>query len=185
MGIFPPRNGVSVLNEAVGMRPDTDTERSTEPLADVPPAVERGVRVFNEHDAEGVLAEFADGGTFTDPLLDEELAGADLRAYLEETYEAFPDLRLDARRVIAADDGAVAIEATYRGTHEGRIQGVPATGREVAISGVSVIDVDADGITAWRDYFDQQAFAEQLGLTFPDVVPLLPRLAVAKLKERA
>lgn len=41
----------------------------------------------------------------------------------------------------------------------------------------SVVTVSEDGITDWRDYWNEQAFRQQLGLTFPAVVGHLPRFA--------
>jgi steroid delta-isomerase-like uncharacterized protein len=148
------------------------------------PHVRRALEAFDDHDADGVLAEFAEGGTFTDPL-EEELAGEELREYCEDLFVAFPDLRLEEKRVMTSEGGATAIECVYRGTHEGSMEGIPATGRSIAVPGVSVIATAEDGITYWRDYWDQEEFAEQLGLTFPEVLPLLPRMALAKLGELA
>lgn len=149
---------------------------------DMDPHVRRAVESFNDQDAEGVVAEFAEGGTFTDPL-EEEVAGEELRAYCAELFVAFPDVRFEQNRVVTSDDGATAIEGVYTGTHEGTLEGIPATGRSVAVPSVSVIATSEDGITYWRDYWDQEEFAEQLGLTFPDVLPLLPRMVLAKLRE--
>ena len=84
------------------------------------------------------------------------------------------------KRVVAADDGVTAIEGEYVGTHEGPLGGIPATGNSVTVPTMVVIDTSDDGITAWRDYWDGRTFFEQLGLTFPEILPLLPKLVVAK-----
>lgn len=143
--------------------------------------VRRAIDAFNDQNAEGVVAEFAETGTFTDPLVD-AVTGRELREYCEDLFVAFPDVRLEEQRVVTDGDGTTAVEGTYTGTHEGPIEGVPATGNSVAVPSVSVIVVGDDGVTYWRDYWDQQTFSEQLGLTFPAIVPLLPRMALAKLK---
>jgi steroid delta-isomerase-like uncharacterized protein len=128
------------------------------------------------------MDEMAKEATFTDPL-EENVSGAELREYTVEIFEAFPDVRLEVKRVISADDGVVAIEGVYVGTHEGVLDGIPPTGNNVVIPTMTVIDVSQDGITSWRDYWDQQEFSEQLGLTFPDVLPLVPKIVVAKVRE--
>lgn len=46
---------------------------------------------------------------------------------------------------------------------------------------MSVISVSDDGITSLRDYWNENGFAEQLGLAFPEIFPTLPRIAAAKL----
>lgn len=145
------------------------------------PDVERAIQAFNDHDADRLLDQMAEGATFTDPL-ETDVSGAELHAYTVELFEAFPDIRLEVDRVIASDGAVVAIEGTYVGTHEGPLEGVPPTGKTVEVPTMTVIDVGDDGITAWRDYWDGQTFAEQLGLTFPDILPLLPRIAVGKLR---
>lgn len=145
------------------------------------PHIERAIKAFNDHDVDRLMGEIADDATFTDPLA-EELSGAELREYTVEIFEAFPDRRLEVKRVIASDDGTVAIECEYLGTLEGTLEGVPPTGNFVRVPSMTVIDVSEDGISSWRDYWDQQKFSEQLGLTFPEIIPLLPKLAVAKVR---
>lgn len=130
---------------------------------DLDPTVARAMDAFNDHDAERLLAEFAEDSTFSDPFVD-ELTKAELRGYTAEVFEAFPDVRYQQKRVISGDDGATAVELTIRGTHEGEFDGIPPTGTSVALPGVSIVTVSEDGITSWRDYFDQRTFAEQLGL---------------------
>jgi steroid delta-isomerase-like uncharacterized protein len=149
---------------------------------DMDPHVERAVAAFNDHDVDRLMDEMADGSTFTDPL-EEELTGPEIRRYTAEIFEAFPDIRLEVTRAITAGTGVTAIEGSYVGTHEGPIQGVPPTGNSVVVPTMTVIDVSDDGITSWRDYWDRQTFSEQLGLTFPDIVPLLPRMAVARVRD--
>ena len=43
---------------------------------------------------------------------------------------AFPDLEAHVDDLVAADD-KVAIRVTFRGTHQGEFQGIPATGRTI------------------------------------------------------
>lgn len=145
------------------------------------PRVERAIEAFNDHDVEQLLDEMAEDATFTDPL-EEDIAGNELHEYTAEIFEAFPDIRLEVNRVITGEGGVTAIEGNYLGTHEGPIQGIPPTGNSVAVPTMTVIDVSDDGITSWRDYWDQQTFSEQLGLTFPEIVPLAPKIAVAKVR---
>lgn len=149
---------------------------------DMDPHVERAIEAFNDHDVDRLMDQMAEDATFTDPL-EAEISGAELREYTIEIFEAFPDLRLEVKRVISSDDGVVAIECDYLGTHEGALEGIPPTGNAVVVPGVTVIDVSDDGITSWRDYWDQETFSEQLGLTFPQIVPLIPRIALAKVSE--
>ncbi|WP_227131037.1 ester cyclase [Halorubellus salinus] len=162
--------------------PGESGRATTQAPHDLDPRVERGIEAFNDHDVERVLDAFADDGTFYDPLLDDPVSGRELREYTAEVFEAFPDLTISVRRVVAATDDDVALELRYVGTHEGSMDGIPATGRRATTETVAVLELGEDGIESWRDYFDQVAFREQLGLTFPAVLSLAPKLAVRKLK---
>ncbi|MFC6953422.1 ester cyclase [Halorubellus litoreus] len=155
---------------------------TTQSPHDLDPRVERAIEAFNDQDVGRVLGAFADDGTFFDPLLDEPVSGRELREYTTEIFEAFPDLTIDVRRVVASTDRDVALELTYVGTHQGSMDGIPATGRRATTETIAVIEFGEDGIESWRDYFDQVGFREQLGLTFPSVLSLAPKLAVRKLK---
>jgi len=130
---------------------------------DLDPTIAQAMEAFNDHDTERLMAEFAEDVTFSDPFQD-ELNKSDLRAFTAEVFEAFPDVRYEQHRVISGDERATAVEVTIHGTHEGEFNGIPPTGQAVALPGVTIIDVAEEGITSWRDYFDKQSFAEQLGL---------------------
>lgn len=150
--------------------------------ADMHPRIQRAIDAFNDHDADRLLDEMADGATFTDPL-EADISGDELHEYTVEIFEAFPDVRLEVDRVITSNDGVSAIEGRYTGTHEAPLGPVPATGNDVVVPTMTVIDVSEAGITSWRDYWDQQAFSEQLGLGFPDILPLVPKMAVRTVKK--
>lgn len=130
---------------------------------DLDPVIEGAMNAFNDHDTDRLMAKFAESVTFTDPFRT-ELNKAELREFTDEVFEAFPDVRYEQHRVFSGDGGATAMEVTIHSTHEGEFNGIPPTGQTVALPGVTVIDVSGDGITYWRDYFDKQSFAEQLGL---------------------
>lgn len=151
--------------------------------SDMGPHVARAVEAFEEHDVDGLMAQFADGGTFVDPLVPDGVGGEEFSEYMADTFEAFPDIDVEVERVLTDDDGGTALVCTYTGTHTGSMEGVPPTGNAFAVPGVSIVTVSDDGITSWRDYWNEQAFAEQLGLTFPAIVPKLPGIAVGKLRD--
>lgn len=153
------------------------------------------IEAWNDHDPEGVVAQFAEGGTYRDPLCEAPLAGAEIAEFVELTAERFPDFRFEQRRLLDVDgapdgvggaeatDGVRIEEWTMRGTHEGMREGLPPTGNEIALDGASVVEVGADGIRSIRGYYDQQALADQLGLTFPAVLGQLPTMAARAVRE--
>ena len=60
-----------------------------------------------------------------------------LRQFIGATRAAFPDLHLTLEDQIVVGDQVVA-RWTARGTHRGPFMGVPATGRAVVVSGLSL-----------------------------------------------
>lgn len=129
---------------------------------DMNPAIARAAEAFNDHDIDGYITEFADDATFTDPV-QEGLDKAETREYMAELIEAFPDVRVEPKRIISSGNEA-AIEWSFQGTQEGEFNGIPPTGETVDAPFVSIITVSDDGITSWTDYWDQMELAEQLGL---------------------
>ncbi len=74
----------------------------------------------------------------------------------------FPDIQFDIKHLIAEGDLAM-VRFTGHGTHQGEIMGIPATGREVAFSGVVTLRF-ANGkmVERWEE-FDMMGMMMQLG----------------------
>jgi steroid delta-isomerase-like uncharacterized protein len=144
-------------------------------LETVDPHIRRSIETFNDHELEPHMKEYAEGATFQDPATDGPISGDELHEYTADVMEAFPDIHMDPKRVIVDEDVTV-LEITYSGTHEGVFEGLPPTGNYAELPAVTVMDVSDEGITSWRDYWDQQQFKEELGATFPEVVRHVPRI---------
>ena len=56
------------------------------------------------------------------------------------TRAAFPDATLTIEDMIAEGD-RVAVRRTFRGTHKGEFMGIAPTGKQVAISGISIFRI--------------------------------------------
>ncbi|MFB6210264.1 MAG: ester cyclase [Halobacteriales archaeon] len=150
--------------------------------ADLDPHIRRALETFNKYEIDRHMEEFAAGATFRDPVLDEPVTGDDHREYLADVIEAFPDISQDVDRVLIAQEATV-LESTFSGTHKGPLEGIPPTGETATVPLVSIITVSENGITSWRDYWDQQTFRDQLGLTFPAIFHHLPTFIRWKLHE--
>jgi steroid delta-isomerase-like uncharacterized protein len=88
-------------------------------------------------------------------------------AFFKEMFAAVPDARLEIRRVVTADDVAT-VEWTMRGTFSGgSFQGIRATGKQIEIEGVDVVEV-RDGLQYRNSiYYDGASFARQIGMLPP------------------
>jgi steroid delta-isomerase-like uncharacterized protein len=108
--------------------------------------VRESFEAFNAGDTEALLAAMAPDfvmhlAEFPQPL------GRDVwREGFEMMRRAFPDLEARVEDVIAADD-KVAVRVSFRGTHRGEFQGIPATGREVHYVSHEIYRVE-DGLFA-------------------------------------
>lgn len=98
---------------------------------------------------------------------DEEFHGVEAAIEREETiYEAFPDMRYTPEDILAEDD-LVAARWTVTGTHEGELDGIKPTGKEVEFPACGVLRVEDGNITeVWLTY-DQLGMLQQLGVAEP------------------
>ena len=87
--------------------------------------------------------------------------------FLGVFQEAFPDLRLEIKRLLT-DGSSAAAEGTIAGTHTGVLHtpngDVAPTGRAVEIRWAAVYVTDGDTLKSEHLFFDQMDFLGQLGL---------------------
>ena len=83
--------------------------------------------------------------------------------YFEDSRRAFPDQRNELLALHHADD-AVLVEAVVRGTHLGRLGGLPPTGRSYELPILAVFMFDGDKLICERVYFDSNTVLRQLGV---------------------
>jgi steroid delta-isomerase-like uncharacterized protein len=119
---------------------------------------------WNRHDAAGIVATFAEGGTYTDPTTDGPIAGAALAAYAESLWGAFPDLSFEVISLNHNDLGLVSAEWLMKGANTGPIMGLPPTGRSIAVSGADFARVADGKLLSVQGYFDAGAVPRALGL---------------------
>lgn len=78
---------------------------------------------FQRHDLAGALPEVSGAEGAVD--------------LIQLLLQAMPDLQIDLKQVIAAED-RVAAHITVSGTHQGELFGVPGTGKRVEINGINL-----------------------------------------------
>ena len=76
---------------------------------------------------------------------------------------AFPDGRIEIKRITAAGDTAVA-ELVGHGTNDGPFGDVPATHREAELPFCDVLTIRGDKVVRDRAYGDTATMLKQLGL---------------------
>ena len=91
-------------------------------------------------------------------------AGAQAGLDVAQMYTAaFPDAKLDVKRVHVAGD-TVTVEFEARGTHGGELMGIAPTNRTVHTYMCTVLDIRDGKIYAEREYMDMAAMLQQLGV---------------------
>lgn len=170
---------LSILTTQLLSNPSTQPNAMSHP--DLPSPLNDAYTAFNNNNLDNYLATFAPDGILYDPIMGEGVSGLDLREYMGTVFDAFPDISADIKRVITTDS-ETAVELTYTGTHTGTFEGIAPTGNYATLPVVTIIIVSEKGITYWHDYWDQQSFASQLGLTFPNIIRHLPKIMWTKIR---
>ncbi|WP_406315926.1 ester cyclase [Streptosporangium sp. NBC_01639] len=124
---------------------------------------------FNEHDIDALLRTVSPIGVTVTP---EGLSQGteELASYLEQFWEAFPDIRAVVMESFDVDDVTID-ELVMVGTHKGPYvlpdgQVITATGRPVSIRCCYVCTIENGFIMSLRLYFDQSELRAQLGLPY-------------------
>ncbi|MCK2240352.1 MULTISPECIES: ester cyclase [unclassified Crossiella] len=83
--------------------------------------------------------------------------------YFDESRTAFPDQRNELLALHHADD-AVIVEFLLKGTHQGPLRGIPATGREFTVRATAFFVFEGAHLVCERVYTDMLSILVQLGL---------------------
>ena len=85
-----------------------------------------------------------------------------VKQFFAMMLEAFDGLRIDVDAIYAEGDTAIA-RMTSRGNHTGEFMGIPASGRDVAVSVIDIIRfADGKGVEHWG-IFDGASMMQQMG----------------------
>lgn len=88
-----------------------------------------------------------------------------LESFKERVLHAravFPDLRFRILELIAEGD-KVAVSWIFRGTHAGRLPGIPASGTQVDVSGLTIYYFNGNKIAGHWQEIDRVGLMQQLG----------------------
>ena len=99
----------------------------------------RYLDAWNRHDADAIVAIYAEGGTYHTPRLDHVLKGQAIADWAKSCGQLIPTC--DSEVISRGDTGGglVASQLVLHGTHTGPfMDGTPPTGRTVAYPGASL-----------------------------------------------
>ena len=90
------------------------------------------------------------------------------KQFFSMIHQAFPDIHFTVEDVIAEAD-QVVMRWRVRGTHRGEFMGIPATGRKVAMTGMTIGRMAGNKVIEGWTNWDLFALMQQLGvLPMPD-----------------
>tara|TARA_B100000780_G_scaffold34208_1_gene21330 strand:+ start:2950 stop:3453 length:504 start_codon:yes stop_codon:yes gene_type:complete len=93
-----------------------------------------------------------------------DLTGIDLfKDYYNNYLTGFSDAEFSFVDIFAQGDKLVK-HWNFKGTHDGEMFGIPATGNKVDISGTTLVIMKDGKILKEQDFFDNHSFLSQLGL---------------------
>ena len=86
-----------------------------------------------------------------------------LRMFLSMFFDAFPDSNVTIESMIAEGD-MTATRLTYTGTHKGEFQGIPPTGKSIAIPAIDLARFEDGKLVDHWGGPDQMSLMVQLGV---------------------
>jgi steroid delta-isomerase-like uncharacterized protein len=125
-------------------------------LTDALEAVKRG----NVNATDEFLAEDA---TFYDPGRPPSIGREAQKQRGVGLLAGFPDVRFVIEDLIAEGDKVVA-RWTMRATHSGPFMGLPPTGKQIAMNGITIYRLTNGQIGEARSELDQMGLLQQLGV---------------------
>lgn len=129
------------------------------------------VEIFNKGNLAVAEELFAASYVAHDPANPSTVRGPDFVKQDATIYRtAFPDLQITIEEQIAEGDRVVT-RWTARGTHRGELMGIAPTGKQMAITGISISRIaGGKGVEGW-DNWDTLGMMQQLGV--------IPQMAAA------
>lgn len=95
---------------------------------------------------------------------EDEMRGIDAyREYVQEYSRAFPDVSFEVHDMFM-DDDVVITHFTWRGTHEGEIEGIEPTGETVETEGITINRFEDGKAIEDINLWDNLEFFQQLGV---------------------
>lgn len=134
------------------------TERNKE-------TVRRFLQAYNEQDMEAFRDFLAPGMTYHNPARPDLHDPDNWIAYHSQVTASYPDRRISAEAMVAEGD-LVVLRYTFRGTHLGRSPSLdfPATGKAVAMIGVTIQRLSAGKIIEVWEQWDLYGLMHQLDM---------------------
>jgi steroid delta-isomerase-like uncharacterized protein len=119
---------------------------------------------FNKGNVDVANEVYASTFVAHDPTIPEGQGSPEQVKQFVNTYlSAFPDGHTTVEDLIS-DGEKVAYRWTFRGTHQGELMGIPPTGKQVTVTGITINRVSRGKLEEQWNNFDQLGMLQQLGV---------------------
>lgn len=132
------------------------------PNEDDKAVVRRWAAAWNDHDPDAAVSLLTEGYVRHDPNGPEVVGPAGSMMFLQATFDAFPNLRLDEAALVS-EGGLVAVRYVLTGTHRGLFNGIPASGTDVSFEAHDWFMVENGKITEQWVVLDALGLLQQIG----------------------
>lgn len=134
-------------------------------MSDQTDALERARERWNAGDLRGYLSLYGDDirlhGYTPEPM-----RKADVETFYDGIFAAFESPQLVFEDVLQTGD-SITIRFTLTGTHVGPFMGVPATGRAIALRGITILRFEGSAVVERWSCADMLGLLIQLGAIPP------------------
>jgi steroid delta-isomerase-like uncharacterized protein len=124
-------------------------------------------KIWNQGRLDLVDEVVAPDYTRHDPAFPGEIRGPEgFKQYVTAMLAPFPDAKVDIDDMFVGVAGdKAAMRWTFRGTHTGALMTIAPTGRQIALTGISVVRINEAGkmVECW-DGYDSLVMLRQLGV---------------------
>jgi steroid delta-isomerase-like uncharacterized protein len=119
--------------------------------------------VFNDGRLDTIDELVSAGYVGYDVAMPDPMVGTEAFKQSASAYKAaFPNLEMTIEESIAEGD-TVVLRWTARGTHEGELFGIPPTGRQSTVTGITINRIAGGKIVEARTNWDTFGLLQQLG----------------------
>ncbi len=131
-------------------------------------SVESNKEVIRRYLTEGptneelALSSLTEDAVYYDPGAPPSVGHEGQKRRTAALLTAFPDPQFELHELIGEGD-QVVVRWTFRGTHQGPFGPIPATGKEISMSGITIYTLRDGKIAEARSSFDQMGMMQQLG----------------------
>lgn len=126
--------------------------------------IQNWLTAWNSHDTEKLLELY--NQNFGNEVVSENHSFHDAQSFIamgQRIFRAFPDLYFDITETVEEDE-KVAILWVAHGTHKGKYDNIPATGKQLEVSGTTFFELRNGKVSKAVFLWDGAEMLRQMGL---------------------